>query len=87
MSWLNSGKKLKKKGNAISEIKNKLQAVQGGIYWSENLKRNTEERQKTKKTTKIIKTMSNRPLLVELLKGVLRVLNARSNRSKEISEH
>lgn len=56
MSWLNSGKKLKKKGNAISEIKNKLQAVQGGIYWSENLKRNTEERQKTKKTTKIIKT-------------------------------
>lgn len=42
---------------------------------------------KTTTTTKIIKTMSNRPLLVELLKGVLRVLNARSNRSKEISEH
>ena len=41
----------------------------------------------TTTTTKIIKTMSNRPLLVELLKGVLRVLNARSNRSKEISEH
>lgn len=36
---------------------------------------------------KTIKTMSNRPLLVELLKGVLGVLNARSNRSKEISEH
>lgn len=45
-------KEIEEKGNTISGIKNKLQDVKEGIFSSENLKRNIEERQKNNQNNK-----------------------------------
>ena len=70
--------------------KNKNSIVVKKLYFKNEGKRFLKKQNKNNNNNnkdKTIKIMSNRPLLVELLKGVLGVLNARSNRSKEISEH
>lgn len=51
-SWLNSAKRKEDKDKINSEMKNKLQGAQGRINSNENLIRDTEERQETKRKWK-----------------------------------
>lgn len=51
-SWLNSAKRKEDKDKINSEMKNKLQGAQGRINSNENLIRDTEERQETKREWK-----------------------------------